>query len=61
LDVVWFVKSSSSFHDGRVFAPTCGAIAFGTMQQGLLRPFDVGGFAPPNLQSRLLDGAGKRK
>jgi len=49
------------FCRGRVFATACAAIAFGAMKQGLLRGFDVGPLATPNFQSRLLDGAGKRK
>jgi len=49
----------SPFHPRRVFATPRGPIAPGTMPQGLLRRFHVGLFAPPNLQSRLLNGARK--
>src|ERR1035437_453777 len=46
---------------GIVFATTRCAVAPGAMIQSLLCPQDVGLLAFPNLQSWLLDGAGKRK
>src|ERR1035441_8688340 len=49
------------FHFGSVFATARSAVASGAMKQSLLRCFDIGFFAQPNLQSRLLDGASKRK
>ena len=49
------------FHCGRVFAPARGAIAAGAMQQRLLRRSFIGLLAFPDFQSRLLNGAGKRK
>ena len=46
---------------GIVFATTRCAVAPGAMIQSLLCRQDVGLLTLPNLQSRLLDGAGKRK
>ena len=50
-----------SFHHGSVFAKARGAVTAGAMKESLLRCFDIGFFAQPNLQSRLLDGTGERK
>ena len=50
-----------SFHHRSIFATARGAVTSGAMKQSLLRCFDIGFFAQPNLQSRLLDGASKRK
>jgi hypothetical protein len=47
------------FYRGIVFATARGAVALGSMKQGLLRRFYVGLLALPDFQSRLLDGAGK--
>jgi hypothetical protein len=44
-----------------VFATARSPIAFGSMIQNLLCRRNIGLLALPNLQSRLLDGAGKRK
>ena len=50
-----------SFHRGAVFAAARSPVAPGSMIQSLLRRQHVGLLAVPDLQSRLLDGAGKRK
>jgi len=47
------------FHRGRVFATTRHAIAFGAIEQRVLRQKDVSFLTAPNFQGRLLDGAGK--
>jgi hypothetical protein len=48
-------------HRGIVFATARCAVAPGAMIQSLLCRQHMSLFALPNLQSRLLDGAGKRK
>ena len=48
-------------HRGTVFATAGSPIARGSMIESLLCRQHVGFLALPNLQSRLLDGAGKRK
>src|ERR1035437_8974918 len=61
----WFrhtrLSSSCPFHRGIVFATARSPVASGSMNQSLLCRQNVGLLALPNLQSRLLDGAGKRK
>jgi hypothetical protein len=44
-----------------IFTTARGAAAFGAMKQSLLCRQHIGLITPPNLQSRLLDGAAKRK
>jgi hypothetical protein len=49
------------FHRGSVFATARRLVASGAMNQSLLGRDCVSFFASPNLHSRLLNGAGKRK
>jgi hypothetical protein len=53
------LSCSCPFHRGIVFATARSPVAAGSMIQSLLRRQHVGLVALPNLQSRLLDGAGK--
>jgi len=55
------VVMSCPFHHGSIFAAARSLIAPGSMIQSLLCRRHAGLVALPNLQSRLLDGAGKRK
>src|SRR5208283_1693725 len=50
-----------AFHRGIVFASARSPVAFGSMIQSLLCGQHMGLLALPKFQSRLLDGAGKRK
>ena len=47
------------FHGGIVLTAARSPVALRSMLERLLCRRDVGLFAMPNLQSRLLDGAGK--
>jgi hypothetical protein len=49
------------FHLGPILAKACGTVALCSMIQSLLRRQHVAFLTFPNLQSWLLDGAGKRK
>src|ERR1035437_9944897 len=55
------ISCSCPFPRDSVFALARGTVASGAMKERLLSRFHVRLFAVPNLQSRLLDGAGKRK
>jgi hypothetical protein len=52
---------SLRFHRGVIFATARRPVAPGAMKQSLLCRQHMGLLASPNLQRRLLDGAGKRK
>src|ERR1035437_972303 len=57
----WCCYCSHHFHRGSVLAAGRSPVAPGSMIQSLLCCQHVGLLASPNLQRRLLDGAGKGK
>jgi hypothetical protein len=59
--VTVLLDSPAPFHRCIVFAAPRGAVAFGAMIEGFLCRRHIGLFSLPDLQSRLLDRAGKRK
>jgi hypothetical protein len=52
---------TSGIHRGAVFATARSPVALGPVIESLLCRQHLGRITSPNLQSRLLDGAGKRK
>ena len=54
-------EESCLFHRSTILATQCRPVASGSMQQSLLRCWDIGVPAMPDIQSRVLDSTGKRE